>query len=107
MSVILLETNKNGKYEFTKDELQKLLDRVDLEAFERGMSCGRRMQEPKEKEYVYINSPSIDKTYPLNPYVNWNEVTCKSTCTDPRDIQVQPNATCKSTCIGTDPMDIN
>lgn len=105
MSVILLETNKNGKYEFTKDELQKLLDRVDLEAFERGMSCGRRMQEPKEKEYVYINSPYIDKT---TPYVNWNEVTCKSTWTDPSTVPTSPtDATCKSTCIGTDPMDIN
>lgn len=104
MSVILLETNKNGKYEFTKDELQKLLDRVDLEAFERGMSCGRRMQEQKEKEYVYINSPSPN---PLNPYVNWNEVTCKTPCTFDDPMDKKTVYTTKSTCIGTDPMDIN
>lgn len=103
MSVLLIDTNKNGKYEFTKEELQELLDKVEQEAFERGMSFGRRMQEPKEKEYVYINSP----LNPLNPYVNWNEVTCNSTVTNPRDIQTSSTATCKSTCIGTDPMDIN
>lgn len=73
MSVLLIEANKNGKYEFTKEELQELLDKVEQEAFERGMSFGRRMQEPKEKEYIYINSPSP------NPYVTWNEVTCKAT----------------------------
>lgn len=103
MSVILIEANKNGKYEFTKDELQKLLDEVEQEAFERGISCGR-----KEKEYVYLNSPSFTQN-PLNPYdANWNKVTCNSTCTDPRTIQTSPtDTTCKSTCIGTDPMNIN
>ncbi len=108
MSVILIDANKNGKYEFTKDELQKLLDRVEQEAFERGMSCGRRMQEPKEKEYVYLNSPLFTQD-PLNPYdTNWNKVTCESTVTDPRTVRTSPtDATCKSTCIGTDPMDIN
>ena len=103
MSVLLIEANKNGKYEFTKDELQALLDKVDQEAFERGMSCGRRMQEPKEKEYVYLNG------FATNPCdINWNKVTCESAYTDPRTIQTVPtDATCKSTCIGTDPMDIN
>ena len=75
MSVLLIDTNKNGKYEFTKDELQELLDKVEQEAFERGMSFGRRIQEPKEKEYIYINQPSP------SPYVDWNKVTC--TATDP------------------------
>ena len=79
MSVLLIETNKDGKYEFTKKELQDILDRVEQEAFEKGIQCGKRMQEPKEKEYIYLNNPSPN---PLNPYVNWNEVTCKSACTD-------------------------
>ena len=100
MSVLLIEAGKNGKYEFTKDELQKILDQVEQEAFERGIQCGR-----KEKEYIYLNGFS---TNPLNPYVDWNKVTCESTFTDPRTIQTVPtDATCKSTCIGTDPMDIN
>ena len=104
MSVLLVEPNKNGKYEFTKKELQDILDRVEQEAFERGLQCGKRMQEPKEKEYVYINSPSLN---PLNPCVNWNEVTCKTpyTVDDPMDKKTV--YTTKSTCIGTDPMDIN
>ena len=100
MSVLLIDANKNGKYEFTKDELQKILDKVEQEAFERGMSFGRKVQEPKEKEYIYINSPSLN---PLNPCGNWSEVTC----TDPHTIQTSPTETCKSTCIGTDPMEIS
>jgi hypothetical protein len=76
MSVLLIEPNKGCKYEFTKDELQKLLDKVDKEAFERGVSCGQRMQElKKEKEYIYLNGP-------VNPCVNWDKVTCKSICTN-------------------------
>ena len=91
MSVILLETNKSGKYEFTKDELQKLLDKVEQEAFERGLAFEQKLREQK---YVYINGPSIDKTYPLNPCGNWNEVTCtdanqKCCCATTSD---QPNA---------------
>lgn len=102
MSVLLIEANKDGKYEFTKKELQDILDRVDQEAFERGMQCGRRMQEPKEKEYVYLNG------FSPNPCdINWNKVTCESTLTDPRTVQISPTKTCESTCIGTDPMDIN
>lgn len=101
MSVLLIEANKNGKYEFTKDELQKLLDQVEQEAFERGMSFGR-----KEKEYVYLNSFSTTPINVPNPYigVNWNEVTCgQSTYTDPRTIQTVPtDATRKSTCTNVD-----
>ena len=51
------------------------------------MSRGRRMQESKEKEYVYINSPYPD---PLNPYgTDWNKVTC--TATDPSLIKTTNN----------------
>ena len=77
MSVLLIDANKNGKYEFTKDELQKILDKVEQEAFERGMSFGRKVQEPKEKEYIYVNNPTPYN--PLYPYVTWNEVTCTET----------------------------
>ena len=87
MSVLLIDTNKNGKYEFTKEELQKILDTVEQEAFERGMSFGRRMQEPKEREYVYV--PTSPPNNPLNPYVTWNEVTC--TATDPSLIKTTGN----------------
>ena len=79
MSVLLIEANKNGKYEFTKEELQKLLDKVEQEAFERGVSRGRSI-EPKEKEYVYINSPSLGKTSPLNLCENWNELNSLTPC---------------------------
>lgn len=75
MSVLLIDANKDGKYEFTKEELQALLDKVEQEAFKRGVAF-ERARKP-EKEYVYLNNPSPN---PLNPYGNWNEVTCKSTC---------------------------
>ena len=75
MSVILIEANKNGKYEFTKKELQEILDKVDQEAFERGVAF-ERARKP-EKEYVYLNSPSFMQN-PINPCGNWSEVTCKS-----------------------------
>lgn len=82
MSVLLIEANKNGKYEYTKEELQALLDKVEQEAFERGVAF-EKARKP-EKEYAYLNGFS---TNPLNPsgkdiYVNWNEVTCKSICAD-------------------------
>ena len=101
MSVLLIDANKDGKYIFTKDELQELLDKVEQEAFERGMSFERKVQEQK---YIYINSPSLN---PPNPYVNWNEVTCKSTCTETNPMDIKSTYTTKSTCIGTDPMDMN
>ena len=103
MSVLLVEANKNGKYEFTKEELQELLDKVEQEAFEQGVSFGQKVQESKEKR-VGFYAPAPSK--PVRDW-DWNEVTCKSTVTDPNTIQIQPTATCKSTCIGTDPMDIN
>ena len=72
MSVIIIDANKNGKYEYTKEELQALLDKVEQEAFERGVAF-EKARKP-EKEYVYLNNPSPN---PLNPYVNWNkEITC-------------------------------
>ena len=81
MSVLLIDTNKNGKYEFTKEELQELMDKVEQEAFERGVAF-ERARKP-EKEYIYTPNTTG------NPPPRWNEVTCKSTC------------------IGTDPMDMN
>jgi len=85
MSVLLIDAGKNGKYEFTKDELQEILDKVEQEAFERGMSFGRRTQEYKEKEYIYINQPSPNPY----PYGTWNEVTCAAT--DPSLIKTTSN----------------
>ena len=47
MSVFLIEANKNGKYEFTKEELQDILDKVEQEAFERGVAF-ERARKPEE-----------------------------------------------------------
>lgn len=82
MSVLIIDANKNGKYIFTKEELQALLDKVEQEAFERGVAF-EKARKP-EKEYVYLNSPALTQN-PLNPYANWNEVTCKSVCADAKD----------------------
>lgn len=89
MSVLLIEPKKNGKYEFTKEELQEILDKVEQEAFERGMSFGQKAQELTERK-VGFYAPVL-----LNPVRDWdwgwrrNEVTCTSTNvgTDPMDIK--------------------
>lgn len=87
MSVLLIDANKNGKYEFTKEELQELLDKVEQEAFEKGVAF-EKARKP-EKEYVYLNSPPFTQN-PLNPYdANWNKVTCAAT--DPSIIKTTSN----------------
>lgn len=77
MSVLLIDTNKNGKYEFTKEELQEILDKVEQEAFERGVAF-EKARKP-EKEYVYLGNVGSPWNYPY--YGSMNEVTC--TAVDP------------------------
>lgn len=86
MSVLLIEPKKNGKYEFTKEELQEILDKVEQEAFERGVAF-EKSRKP-EKEYVYLNG--FSNTPIPNPYdTNWNKVTC--TAVDPSLIKTTSN----------------
>ena len=49
--IIIIEKNKDGKIEFTKDELQKMLD----DAYNRGYSDGRK--------YDVITYPSHQNWY--------------------------------------------
>ena len=66
---------QEGKYvfQFTKEELEKLLDEVYTDGYEQGL-----------KKYVYCyptNDPSSTGNSPLNPYITWTgptDVPCTS-----------------------------
>ena len=63
--VVLFEKNANGKIEFTKEELEQLLEQAKQEGIKEG----------QKYSYIYT-TPSSPSITPITP--NWT-ITCSST----------------------------
>lgn len=72
VKVIIIEKNKNGKIELTKEELQKMLDEV----YTQGCSDGKRSMIPT--------------TYPSCPWT----VTCDSTTMPLDKVTIKGSSEC-------------
>ena len=64
--VVVIEKNANGKIEFTKEELEELLEKARQE--------GRA--EAQRNNYIYTNPSNPAPSTPLNPYVS--PFTCQT-----------------------------
>ena len=66
--------DENGKISFTKEELEKLLEEVEKEAFERGRASAVNHQLLPYYNYVTTN-PVIDKSH-WEDQNWWKDPTC-------------------------------
>lgn len=77
MMIKIFTPDKSGKISFTPEELQKLLQEIEKDAYERGKEVGK-------KEYIYwpwyTNSPSITYT-DTKPNWDYNKITCNDSST--------------------------
>ncbi len=70
--VVVVEKNKDGKIEFTKEELQKMLD----DAYCQGYADGSRKYDTITYP-SWISTVTNDPTIPMNNHLNKHDVTVK------------------------------
>lgn len=64
--IVIIEKNANGKIEFTKEELEELLEKARAEG----------VRECQKNNYIYTQPSTTSPLLPNNPYVS--PVTCET-----------------------------